>query len=228
MTTFFQFTSSLILHCFSDFCFSSSSYCFSPSNPLLFTDLFLLLLFFFCCLLFFFSYCYYLPLLILTISCSKYLLLLLLSTYYLSFLTVSSVVIWSWCAFSKSKPKFTLREKCPNTEFFSGPYFPVFGRNTEICSVNLGIQSEYRKIRIRKNSVFRHFSCSVNKAKKRMNIKKSQKKKRPLTLTIKSIVETTSNDLDNSNNKTMFVNMLSEQPLLFSGCSDSTQFSIHT
>ena len=25
---------------------------------------------------------------------------------------------------------FTLREKCPYTEFFSGPYFPVFGLNT--------------------------------------------------------------------------------------------------
>ena len=25
---------------------------------------------------------------------------------------------------------YTLREKCPNTEFFSGPYFPVFGLNT--------------------------------------------------------------------------------------------------
>ena len=24
----------------------------------------------------------------------------------------------------------SLREKCPNTEFFSGPYFPVFGLNT--------------------------------------------------------------------------------------------------
>ena len=38
---------------------------------------------------------------------------------------------------------------------FSGPYFPVFGRNTEI-------QSEYRKIRTRKNSIFGHFSCSVS------------------------------------------------------------------
>ena len=35
---------------------------------------------------------------------------------------------------------------------FSGPYFPVFGLNTEIYSVNLRIQSEYPKIRIRKNS----------------------------------------------------------------------------
>ena len=30
---------------------------------------------------------------------------------------------------------------------FSGPYFPIFGLNTEIYSVNLRIQSEYRKIR---------------------------------------------------------------------------------
>ena len=35
---------------------------------------------------------------------------------------------------------------------FSGPYFPV---------VNLRIQSEYGKIRTRKNSVFRHLSHSV-------------------------------------------------------------------
>ena len=45
---------------------------------------------------------------------------------------------------------------------FSGPYFPVFGLNTEIYRVNLRIQSEYRKIRIRKNSVFGHFSRSDN------------------------------------------------------------------
>ena len=43
---------------------------------------------------------------------------------------------------------------------FSGPYFPVFGLNTEIYS-NLRIQSEYRKIRIRKNSVFGRFSRSA-------------------------------------------------------------------
>ena len=43
----------------------------------------------------------------------------------------------------------------------SGPYFPVFGVNTEICSVNLRIQSEYRKIWTRNNSVFGHFSRSV-------------------------------------------------------------------
>ena len=43
---------------------------------------------------------------------------------------------------------------------FFGPYFPVFGLNTEIYSVNIRAQSEYRKIRIRKNSVFEHFSRS--------------------------------------------------------------------
>ena len=43
----------------------------------------------------------------------------------------------------------------------SGPCFPVFGLNKEIYGVNLRIQSEYRKIRTRNNSVFRHFSRSV-------------------------------------------------------------------
>ena len=33
---------------------------------------------------------------------------------------------------------------------FSGPFFPVFGLNTEIYGVNLRIQSECRKIRTRK------------------------------------------------------------------------------
>ena len=40
----------------------------------------------------------------------------------------------------------------------SGPYFPVFGLNTEIYEVNFRIQSEYGKMRTRKNSVFWHFS----------------------------------------------------------------------
>ena len=43
----------------------------------------------------------------------------------------------------------------------SGPYFRVFGLNTEIFEVNLRIESEYRKIRTRNNSVLRHFSRSV-------------------------------------------------------------------
>ena len=44
---------------------------------------------------------------------------------------------------------------------FSGPYFPVFGLNTEIYSINLRTQSKYRKIRSRKNSVFEQFSPIV-------------------------------------------------------------------
>ena len=44
---------------------------------------------------------------------------------------------------------------------FSGPYFPVFGLDAEIYFVNLRIQSEYGKIRTKKNSVFKHFSHGV-------------------------------------------------------------------
>ena len=44
---------------------------------------------------------------------------------------------------------------------FSGPYFPIFGLDTEIFGVNLRIQSEYRKIRTRGNSIYGHFSRSV-------------------------------------------------------------------
>ena len=29
----------------------------------------------------------------------------------------------------------SLREKCPDMEFFSGPYFPAFGLNTEYLPV---------------------------------------------------------------------------------------------
>ena len=43
---------------------------------------------------------------------------------------------------------------------FHGPYFPVFGLNAAIYSVNLCIQSKYRKIRTRKILVFGHFSRS--------------------------------------------------------------------
>ena len=48
----------------------------------------------------------------------------------------------------------------------SGPYFPVFGLNTEIYGVNLRIQSEYRKIQTRNNSVFEHFFTQCNNMSK--------------------------------------------------------------
>ena len=43
---------------------------------------------------------------------------------------------------------------------FSGPYFPIFGLNTEIYWVYLSIQLKYGKIRTRKNLVFENFSHS--------------------------------------------------------------------
>ena len=56
-------------------------------------------------------------------------------------------------------PKFRLTAwKVSKYRVFSGPYFPVFRLNTEIYSVNLRIQSECRKIRIRKDFVFGHIS----------------------------------------------------------------------
>ena len=51
--------------------------------------------------------------------------------------------------------------KVPRYGVFSCPYFLAFGLNTERYRVSLRIQSEYGKIRTRKNSVFGHFSRSV-------------------------------------------------------------------
>ena len=58
----------------------------------------------------------------------------------------------TWFITTRSYYYFTklLREKCPNTEFFSGPYFPAFGLNTERYGVFLLIQSKCGKIRTRK------------------------------------------------------------------------------
>ena len=53
----------------------------------------------------------------------------------------------------------TLHRKVSKYRVISGPYFPVFGLNTEIYGVNLHIQSEYRKIQTRNSSVFGHLSC---------------------------------------------------------------------
>ena len=53
-----------------------------------------------------------------------------------------------WSAFSCIRTEHGDLQKCPNTELFLN------------YSVNLRIQSEYRKIRTRNNSVFGHFSCN--------------------------------------------------------------------
>ena len=51
--------------------------------------------------------------------------------------------------------------KSVQIEKIFGPFFPVFELNTGIYGVNFRIQSEYYKIRARKNSAFEHFSNSV-------------------------------------------------------------------
>ena len=69
--------------------------------------------------------------------------------------------IGTW--FLKFRAKFVISSHCVEVSKygeFSGPYFFVFGLNTKIYFVNLRIQSEYRKIKTRKNSVVRHFSSS--------------------------------------------------------------------
>ena len=54
--------------------------------------------------------------------------------------------------------------KVPKYGVFSGLYFPAFGLNMEIYSVNLRIQSECEKILARRNFVFGHFSYSGTSA----------------------------------------------------------------
>ena len=54
---------------------------------------------------------------------------------------------------------FSTASKVSKYGVFSGPYFPVFGFNTKIYSVNLRIQSKYTKIRIRKNSYLDTFDA---------------------------------------------------------------------
>ena len=75
-----------------------------------------------------------------------------------------------YCFFKRTfinNHRVTIRVRDPFTAWnvskyrvISGPYFPVFGLNTEIYEVSLYIQSGYRKIWTSNNSVFGHFSSS--------------------------------------------------------------------
>ena len=58
--------------------------------------------------------------------------------------------------------KFSLHEKCPNTESFSGPYFHVFGLNTDR---DLLRKSPYL-VRVRENSLLGHSSYSASQISK--------------------------------------------------------------
>ena len=62
--------------------------------------------------------------------------------------------------YNSNNGKRLTAEKVLKYGVFSGPYFPTFGLNTEKYEVSLRIQSECRKIRIRKNFVFGHISHS--------------------------------------------------------------------
>ena len=57
---------------------------------------------------------------------------------------------------------FSVREECPNTEFFQDCIFPSSDWIQRFHRQNLGIQSEYGEIRTTKNSVFVIFSRSVS------------------------------------------------------------------
>ena len=65
-----------------------------------------------------------------------------LKKLYLTFIRLMTTAVW----------------KVSKCAVFFGPYFPMFGLNTEIYSVNLRIQSDYEKIWTRKSSVFENFS----------------------------------------------------------------------
>ena len=77
--------------------------------------------------------------------------------------------VWQLCWSRKEKQHQTERHlvidldcvKSIRIRSFSGPYFTAFGLNMERYEVALRIQSECRKIRTRKNSEYRHFSCSA-------------------------------------------------------------------
>ena len=67
---------------------------------------------------------------------------------------VVSLLLMNWSYF---KILQSLCEKCPNTEFFWSVFPRIWTEYGDIYAVNFCIQSEYEKIRTRKNSVFGHF-----------------------------------------------------------------------
>ena len=79
----------------------------------------------------------------------------------------------NFLALPHTKQKTNTAWKVSKYGVISGPYFPVFGLNTEIYEVNLRIQSEYRNKRTRNNSVFGHFSRRVNVRILKVQVSKS-------------------------------------------------------
>ena len=75
---------------------------------------------------------------------------------------------------------------------FSGSYFPLFGLNTEIYSVNLRIQSKYGKIRTRKTlylDAVDAVKCSGGKKERSNNYNKKHLRKLSLCTLIRTLVK---------------------------------------
>ena len=77
-----------------------------------------------------------------------------------SCISIANEAITAWKAFTEFFLVLIFWSLRSKYGVFSGPYFPIFGQNTEIYSVNLRILSECRKIWTRKTSIFGHFSGS--------------------------------------------------------------------
>ena len=79
---------------------------------------------------------------------------------YVNRINFTNVTVGLHILLINNQPSKLLRKKCPNTDFFLVRIF-LYSDWTRIYSVNLRIQSEYRKIRTRKKSVSGHFLRSV-------------------------------------------------------------------
>ena len=86
-------------------------------------------------------------------------------SYFLFVSTVTVQINQSWDFFWSlySRSGMIVWEKRPNPEYFSGPYFPAFGLNTdmEIYEVNLPIFPDAEKKQTRKLPVFDTFHAVI-------------------------------------------------------------------
>ena len=71
-------------------------------------------------------------------------------------------IIKTGICFDSVSDSVPLRERMSRFGGFSGPYFPVFGVNTEIYRVTTRINSEYSKIRTRKTPKLDFFRLVIN------------------------------------------------------------------
>ena len=74
---------------------------------------------------------------------------------------------WNWCFIKMSAECIcrqylwcSLREKCPKTELLVRSFLYLV--RIFLCSVNLRIQTKYRKIQFRNNSIFGHLSSKLH------------------------------------------------------------------